>query len=287
MPKYEPVRSQAARAAAELALVRVVHHYCGRPEFVLLGGLVPALLCATSNVRHAGTTDVDVQVDLEIASGAANVVRLEQALRKAEFEPDTHDIWRWRSIGGPQAVIKFELLAYLPDVPTETVIKFDGCNDLGAVNLRGTALATRDIEIRAIVAIDQGVRRKTEINVAGLAGFLLAKAAAARSRRKPKDWYDIAFVLLHNDHGDVGAAASRVRRVFAPVESLAGSLTDLRANFDGQDAQGTRAYVDQVTQDNPDIDAVTAAADCQLAVQAFCDALLDDRSIGTDAPVPS
>ncbi len=46
-------RSAAARAAAELALVRVVHHYGGRPEFVLLGGLVPALLCAGSPWRHA------------------------------------------------------------------------------------------------------------------------------------------------------------------------------------------------------------------------------------------
>jgi len=35
-----------------------------------------------------------------------------------------------------------------------------------------------------------------EVSVAGIAGVLLAKTAAAYSRRKPKDWYDIAFVLL-------------------------------------------------------------------------------------------
>lgn len=55
-------RSSEARAAAELALVRVVHHYGTKPEFVLLGGPVPQLLCSRSEVRHAGTTDVDVQV---------------------------------------------------------------------------------------------------------------------------------------------------------------------------------------------------------------------------------
>ena len=135
MPDDEPLRSQAARAAAELALVRVVQHYGGRPEFVLLGGLVPALLCVQSGARHAGTTDVDVQVDLEITSGAANAV-LERALRKAEFEPDARKVWRWRSVGGPQTVIKLELLADLSTVPTEAIIKFDGCKDLGAVNLR-------------------------------------------------------------------------------------------------------------------------------------------------------
>ena len=137
----DPPRSQAARAAAELALVRVVHHYGGRPEFVLLGGLVPGLLCARSDARHAGTTDVDVQVDLEISSRAVNAARLEDALRAADFEPDAHNIWRWRSTGGPQAVIKFELLADLARQPSEAIIKFDGCRDLGAINLPGTGAA--------------------------------------------------------------------------------------------------------------------------------------------------
>ena len=62
-----PPRSRAAREAAETALVRIIHHYGARPEFVVLGGLVPELLCAGSEFQHAGTTDVDVQVDLEIA----------------------------------------------------------------------------------------------------------------------------------------------------------------------------------------------------------------------------
>ena len=43
----------------------------------------------------------------------------------------------------------------------------------------------------------------------GSPGFLLAKTAAAYSRRKEKDWYDIAYVLLNNDYGDPVAAARR------------------------------------------------------------------------------
>lgn len=65
-------RSRQARLAAETALVRVVHHYGDRPEFVVWGGLVPELLCSGSAFQHAGTTDVDVQVNLEIAYGSAN-----------------------------------------------------------------------------------------------------------------------------------------------------------------------------------------------------------------------
>jgi Nucleotidyl transferase AbiEii toxin, Type IV TA system len=273
----EPPRSQAARAAAELALVRVAHYYGGRPEFVLLGGLVPALLCAHSGIPHAGTTDVDVQVNLEISSGAVNAARLEKALLKAEFRPDVGYVWRWRSDNG-EAVIKFELLADLDNQPNEATIRFDGCEKLGAVNLRGTGLAVQDIEVRTLTAIDSGARRKTEVNVAGLAGFLVSKAAAARSRRKPKDWYDIAYVLLNSDYGDPGEAASRVQQVFgSAVSSLASTLADLRANFDGAGAQGTSAYVAQISLDAPQVDPTTAAADCQLAVGEFCDLLLGQQ----------
>ena len=90
----EAPRSSLARAAAESALVRVVHHYGEAPDFVLIGGLVPELLCSGSRRNHAGTTDIDVQVNLEIFAGAANTRRLEIALKNAEFDPDRERVWR-------------------------------------------------------------------------------------------------------------------------------------------------------------------------------------------------
>ncbi len=61
----EPARSRRARQLAETALVRIVDAYGAVPEFVLLGGLVPDLLCSRASTLHVGTTDVDVQVNLE------------------------------------------------------------------------------------------------------------------------------------------------------------------------------------------------------------------------------
>ena len=52
------------------------------------------------------------------------------------------------------------------------------------------------------------------------AGFLLAKCAAAHSRRQPKDWYDIAFVLLHNDLGGPAEAANAVTEKFRSELSI-------------------------------------------------------------------
>lgn len=276
MADEDPPRSLAARAAAELALVRIADYYGGRPEFVLLGGLVPALLCAQSSTRHAGTTDVDVQVDLEISAGSVNAGRLERALRSAGFRPDGQYIWRWKSGGGHQgATVKFELLADLETQRAGETIRFANCDDLGAANLRGTGFAARDREVRTIAADDDGVQRQAESYVTGLAGFLLAKTAAAYSRRKPKDWYDIAYVLLNSDYGDPPAAAERVWEVFSASIVAAGSaLRDLYANFAEPAAQGTSAYVDQITLDYPGVDPATAAADGQLAVQMFCNDLL-------------
>jgi hypothetical protein len=160
MADEDPARSRTARTAAELALVRVADFYGGRPEFVLLGGLVPAILCAASGTRHAGTTDVDVQVDLEISAGSVNAARLEHALRRADFRPDGTSIWRWKSSGGPQgAIVKFELLADLDTHPAGATIRFNHCDELGAANLRGTGFAARDREVRVIVT--DAARKRT------------------------------------------------------------------------------------------------------------------------------
>ncbi len=272
-----PERTQVARAGAEQALVRVVHHYGATPEFVVLGGLVPQLLCSASGVRHAGTADIDVQVDLEIAKGSTQTARLERALRNAGFEPTSSLIWRWETVAdGVAAVVKFELLADLADKPGAAEIAFDDCDNLGAVNLRGTGFAARDFERRVLTSRIGDSQTAVEVNVAGLAGFLLAKVAAARERRKPKDWYDLAFVLLHNDAGGVGEAAARVLARFdvADLRSVETGIRDLAANFADGSAQGARAYADQMVIDDPALDTATIAVDGILAVERFCDALL-------------
>lgn len=267
----DPPRTRAARAAAERALIRVVHHYGTRPEFVLLGGLVPDLLCSTSGLMHSGTTDVDVQVNLELAAGAVNAARLEQALRNAEFEPDVQRIWRWRTDeGGGVAVVNFELLADLDGERAGATVVFDGCESLGAANLRGTGFAVRDTEVRQLRARVAGIEHTAEINVTGLAGFLLAKCAAAYSRRKPKDWYDIAFVLLHNDAGGVEPATRKVLDWFADdLRGLQTALDDLRDNFADVAAQGALAYANEMLQNHPGFDHRLLLGDAVTAVAEF------------------
>lgn len=272
----EAPRSRQARLAAEQALVRVVHHYGATPEFVVLGGLVPELLCSTTNRQHAGTTDIDVQVNLEIECGVVNTARLERALRHAEFKPDSDQVWRWRVANEEmRAEVKFELLADIDTEANEVTVRFDDCEHLGAVNLRGTRYAARDVTLRPMTAkVDDDIRH-VEVRVTGVAGFLLAKCAAAHSRGKRKDWYDIAFVLLHNDLGGPIEAAGAVINTFGPVASGASqtALAELAANFATPYSQGPVAYAEQFLINHPDYDLSQAKADAVAAVGEFCDTL--------------
>jgi len=84
---------------------------------------------------------------------------------------------------------------------------------------------------------------------------------------------------LHYDFaGSLGPAASaqRITDVFgqAIANAIRTQLIDLQANFADPDAQGTVAYVSQITLDHPELDQEVAAADAQLAVAAFTEDLL-------------
>ena len=271
----ESVRSRRTRQLAEAALVRIVRCYGSVPEFVLLGGLVPDLLCTRTDTLHAGTTDVDVQVDLEIAGGSANAARLEAALRNAGFTPDQERVWRWQDDTGPGLVVKVELLADLDDVPDHATLRFDHCDHLGAVNLRGSGFAGRDWEIRPITSDFNGEAITVGLRVAGVAGYLLAKIHAAYGRRATKDWYDIAYVLLHNDHGGPRAAGERVRDRFGRdlVGRTRTALDDLASNFAVPDCQGAEAYADTTLAMYGALDRDVVANDAVAAILGFTGSL--------------
>jgi len=275
----DPVRSRDARALAERALVRLVQAYGEVPEFVLLGGLVPDLLCGSAAFRHVGTTDVDVQVDLELHEGSRNAAHLEQALTESGFVPDSERAWRWRDTAAPQLQVKVEFLADLPDVPDHQSFSFDGCTALGAINLRGTGFAAQDWELREVRADVEGLPTTVQIRVATLPAYLLAKVHAAYGRGLVKDWYDIAYVLLHNDEAGAAAAARRVRERFgsALVVSTATALSELSANFADADTQGSIAFATTMVGLHAELDADQLANDAVAAIGIFIASLRMDE----------
>jgi len=271
----DPIRSRRARHLAERALVRLVRAYGDVPEFVLLGGLVPDLLCRTAARPHQGTTDVDVQVDLEIQGGSVNSERLERALTDCGFTPDPQRVWRWRDETESGFVVKIEFLADLGDIADHTIVSFDGCESLGAVNLRGTGFAAKDWMLHTITSTVGDRMATVQLRVATLPAYLLAKTHAAQGRNLPKDWYDIAFVLLHNDEGGPSEASRLTVDRFGKdlVAATDTAIGELSANFADEAAQGSVAYATTMMGLHPDLDFDVLANDAVVAVAIFVSAL--------------
>ena len=129
--------------------------------------------------------------------------------------------------------------------------------------LRQQRLRTAEL----LTANDQGSKITAEVNVTGLAGFLLAKSAAAYGRHKAKDYYDIAFVLLHHNEvfdeaGPLDPADVVVQRLGAPSNCVRPSRTCgqlLRRPRPGR--RGLRRK--QLLINKPRIDPKTAATDAR------------------------
>jgi hypothetical protein len=109
-------------------------------------------------------------------------------------------VWRWQDRSAPGLVVKAEFLADLDDVPNQTTVTFDGCDHLGAVNLRGTGFATRDWQLHPLVAPGPAGDIHVELRVAGLAGYLLAKTHVAAIHL-----YDSDHSRVHNAFRAPGA----------------------------------------------------------------------------------
>jgi hypothetical protein len=150
-----------------------------------------------------------------------------ERLERIEFRPvDTEDGWRWRGVvdGIP---VKLEFLCDLPDHREHEAVRPRGCAKLAAANLRGTGYVAHDFTYEQLVGeLADGTPATVSVRFAGLEGYLLSKCVAVRTRAAVKDYYDLAYVLLHNRAGGPEQAA---RRLLAG--KLAGELPALRTTF--------------------------------------------------------
>jgi hypothetical protein len=270
-------RSPAARARAETALVRLLHEIGEEeaPFIVVLGGLVPAVLARdTTGVipEHLGTTDVDVLLVSHIDPGA-DLGMVERALETLQFKPDPRqDGWRWQGSVG-STLVKIEFLCDLDEYREGESIRPSGSHRLGAANLRGTGYVAHDFEWEQITgALPDGTEVHVSVRFAGLQGY---KCVALRSRGATKDYYDLAYVLLHNRAGGPENAAEALRngRLTSALGPLQSTFLEVRERFRDTSDIGPRAYSEQAIQVDPQALEAELRADAVDAVQRFFTAL--------------
>jgi len=215
MAAEEEVRSPSARARAEQGLARFLRHAGSHTaDLVVVGGLNPELLAPGQDPPHQGTVDVDLVVRLAVVyeRDEQDFSWLELALVTVGATPwNDANRWQWR-IDVDGTPVKLELLCEVLDVGSQEV-SLPGCRDVSALNMAGPGAALRQTVVRTLHDDGDAVR----VPFAGLGGYLLAKAAALHHRQLAKDFYDFAYVLIHNDAGGPDAAAERVVDALDPM----------------------------------------------------------------------
>lgn len=271
-------RSPEARRLAEQALAALLHRVDGaETEIIVLGGLVPEVLTSGQDPPappHLGTTDVDLLLvtHLSLETDHAHV---EAALGKLGFEPAEHN-WRWRGRIEAGPPVKIEFLCDLDSHPALQPVPLRGCRKLAAQNLRGTGYVTGDWawqRLRSTLAGGETI--EVDARFARLGGYLLSKLVSARERGAEKDFYDLAYVLLHNRAGGPSEAA----RVIADgpladaLPTLRSVLLEIRERYRGPNDIGPAGFAAESLKAEPEADEAALRADAVAAVREFLAAL--------------
>lgn len=276
----ELARSPEARKLAERALVGLLHGLeDDELEIVVLGGLVPEILTQGQDPpapTHLGTTDVDLLLVTHLVVDA-NLGPIEKSLEAMGFAPVNG--WRWRGRVG-RHVVKVEFLCDLDSRPEFEAVALPGCERLVAQNLRGTGYVSRDWSWEELSStLQDGRAIVVEARFARLGGYLLSKCVAARHRGAEKDFYDLAYVLLHNRAGGPREAAEEIMSgdLRSAVAELRSTLIEVRERYRNPNSVGCDAYATQMRGVEPELAEAELRADAVAAVREFIDAL--DSSI--------
>lgn len=272
-------RSPAARVLAERALVTLLDALDGRDaEIIVLGGLVPEVLVGGQDPPapgHLGTTDVDILLVSHLTVDE-DLGHVELALKAIEFKP-AEGGWRWRGQVDGRSV-KMEFLCDLATAREHETIGIEGCDQLRAQNLRGTGYVAEDWAWEPLTAtLPSGKETEVKARFARLGGYLLSKLTAARTRGAPKDFYDLAYVLLHNRAGGPREAAAVLLAgdLRGSLTGLHSTLLEIRERFRVPNAIGPDGFAAQSLELDPDLDESELRADAVAAVGEFLDALAD------------
>jgi hypothetical protein len=278
-------RGPQARALAERVLVSLVHGLRDRSSLiVVLGGLVPTMLTRARGAAppHLGTIDVDVLLSVQLASAQDGHELLEDALLRIGFQPDSKQKgWRWFAIVEGHRV-NLEFLCDDDGAPADSVIRPRGATRLGALNMRGTRYVADDWTLERITAqlINRGSEATVDVRVAGLQGYLLAKAHAILDRGEHKDYYDFVYVIVHNSLGGPAAAAEALRtgKFAGTVARLSRIWDEIAARYVDTGSVGANAFASQSIQADTSANAPRLRQDAVAAVVQFIGALRRNRS---------
>lgn len=245
-------------------------------DIVIVGGLVPTLLCPPEQLppggrRHVGTLDVDLGLALAILDDR-RYHELCQRLRQAGFVPDQNDSGRTTSrrwkIASNSGNVTVDFL--IPETPNGAAPgRLQNLEeDFAAIVTPGLELAFADrrlVQLEGKTPFNEHATR--QVWVCDAAAFVILKALAFEGRGENKDAYDLVYVLQTYGTG--------VKDVFAKLEPLldnsiaASALAILERDFSDPGSIGPRRVATFLGETNSD-ELVADAAGVVRALLNMC-----------------
>lgn len=219
----------------------------------IIGGLVPTLLVPIVDpvyaTPHVGTRDVDLCLSVALLKdGADGYERMETQLRKSGYEPGDAT-FRWLHPSGTE--VEF----FCPAGPERIAGRMYRPTPGRGRQTMGSRLTALALEAGELLTAERRLVNRTvplpaggglidfEFPVTGPAGFLSAKVAALSGRQKPKDSYDLVWLLDAWPGGPAGVAEEIAKTTARHHPKAVHTLNDqLAAAFASEEHHGPIAY---------------------------------------------
>lgn len=281
---YHPDLAETLVAEAA-ALVRALGFMA--PHVVLIGGLVPGLLVPVLDPGiepHVGTADIDLCLSVALVEGDTEAYeRIETVLRGLGFE-EGDSSFRWQRRADRRLTVEFFCpaseqrpagRAFRPALADNPTGKHNFGGRLSALALDAGELLTTDVELvhRSVVLPQNKGTLDMDLRVTGPIAFLTAKIDALIGRDKPKDAYDIVWLIESWPGGPAVAAQSFAERPAFRRPEVAAALDAISDAFAAVDRIGARSYARFLADDareEPQLErrAVGAIAEFDAALPA-------------------
>lgn len=176
---------------------------------------------------HAGTTDVDLVLDLQVLAQIDAYRRLEANRKALGFQRGTNEEgqpqhFSWRRSIRDGVTIVVDLLCDAQADAGGLVSGLPGERRLSALKIVGGQLVTTDYverEITAELLDEQGIVTET-VRIAGVVAFIVLKALAFDDRGEEKDAHDLIYCLMHYGSGPIEVGARFAQHLARSPEKL-------------------------------------------------------------------
>jgi hypothetical protein len=235
---YDDRTTQAIKSAL-LELGQILGDYL--EDLVIIGGAVPWLLLTNSEQPHIGTIDIDLALNPSGLKNAQRYAALVRLLEQSGYERqlDGLQLFQLRKMirvdDDEPIAVTLDLLK--PSKPKTKGSRPPLIPNFRVVDADGAEFAFKQPERITLEGImPDGRNNRVVLPVADLPSFLVMKGYALKKRDKPKDAYDVYYVVKHYPDG-LAALAELCRPLLADPAARAGFAV-IAEKFDGLNSYG-------------------------------------------------